>query len=509
MNIVVPWFLLATLTAPQDAAQQVSDPVNPPAIESPSSSPAPKHPADPMTASMIRAAFAPPPQVPAPGTPLRLCDGCPARRLGTAFLQATYINIFYGLANLGRGQATARITPSTWWTNMKRGWEWDLDDFVVNQIGHPYQGNNYFTAGRANGLNFWESAGLTAFGSGTWEYFGETNQASLNDFINTTLGGIALGEMFHRTAWLLRDTHGTGRSRLMREIAATAIDPITGVNRFISDDSSRIVDKPAEFVPTSLGALGAAGVTWRGTDTRAVNGSGEAFLQMDLLYGDVTQGRSQEPYDAFAVRLELGGGSPLSEATVRGRLVGRPVHGGGLQVAIFQGYQFQHNDAYRFGAQSMEVNLGGTAKMSTHWSMWTSGFGGVTVLGAVDSPVPEGAVGLPEGDANAPQGVSTGPRQYDYGPGSNAGGWLHLRRDGKPIVTFAYEVHHVHVLDGVRANHVLQRARVNLLLPVRGRLGFGVAGEFFDRRTYYKQPELQDAQFHYPQLRAFFTWSTQ
>ena len=98
----------------------------------------------------------------------RVCAGCPPRRLGTAFLQVTYVNVLYELANLGRGQVTAHITPETWWTNMKRGWEWDLDDFAVNQIGHPYQGNNYFNAGRANGLSFWESAGLTAFGSGTW-----------------------------------------------------------------------------------------------------------------------------------------------------------------------------------------------------------------------------------------------------------------------------------------------------------------------------------------------------
>src|SRR6187549_436327 len=164
----------------------------------------------------------------------RACPGCPKRRLGTAFLQTTYINVIYELANLIRGQDTAKITPKTWWTNMKRGWEWDLDDFAVNQIGHPYQGNNYFTTGRSNGMNFWESAGLTAFGSTTWEYFGETNQASLNDFINTTLGGIALGEMFHRAAWLVRNTRATGKSRLWSEIGATAIDPLTGVNRFVS-----------------------------------------------------------------------------------------------------------------------------------------------------------------------------------------------------------------------------------------------------------------------------------
>ncbi len=142
----------------------------------------------------------------------RACEGCPRRSVGHAFVDVTIINVFYGLANLVRGQVTARVTPKTWWANMEQGWVWDLDDFVVNQIGHPYQGNNYFNAARANGLSFWESAGLTAFGSGTWEYFGETNHASLNDLINTTLGGIALGEMFHRMAWLVRD-HASDRAR--------------------------------------------------------------------------------------------------------------------------------------------------------------------------------------------------------------------------------------------------------------------------------------------------------
>ena len=150
----------------------------------------------------------------------RPCDRCPPRRIGTSLLQTTGINVIYGLANLARGQVTARVTPKTWWANMQQRWVWDLDDFTVNQIGHPYQGSNYFNAGRANGLSFYESAAITAFGSGTWEFFGETNHASLNDFINTTLGGITLGEMFHRTGWLIRNTHATGKRRLWSEIGA-------------------------------------------------------------------------------------------------------------------------------------------------------------------------------------------------------------------------------------------------------------------------------------------------
>ena len=441
--------------------------------------------------------------------PAGVCAACPPRRLGTAFLQVTYVNVFYELANLIRGQTTARITPETWWTNMKRGWEWDLDDFAVNQIGHPYQGNNYFTAGRANGLNFWESSAITAFGSGTWEYFGETNQASLNDFINTTMGGIALGEMFHRAAWLVRDTRATGRSRLWSEIGAAALDPITGYNRFRSGDASRVSDPPPDLVPSQLGALASAGVIGRRSTTDDTVSSTNPFVEMDLRYGDLEAGSSRTPYDAFGVRLTLGGGSGLSEAYVRGRLLGQSFRNGSLHVAIEQGYQYNNNAAYQFGAQSFHVTTGFNRHLSDRTSMWGTGWGGFTILGAIDSIPPPGSAPLPvpEDDEDAGQGVSTGPRFYDYGPGGNFGGFLSVRRDNRPLFVLAYEAHHLHVLDGVRANHLIQRVRADLNVPLRGRLGAGVTGEFFDRKTYYQGPGPKDARFHFPQFRVALTWS--
>jgi Domain of unknown function (DUF3943) len=450
-----------------------------------------------------------PPDVPAPTVAeRRACEGCPDRSVGKAFAQTTIVNGLYELANLARGQVTAKITPATWWANMQQGWVWDLDDFVVNQIGHPYQGNNYFNTGRANGLSFWESAGITAFGSGTWEYFGETNHASLNDLINTTLGGIALGEMFHRTAWLVRDTRATGRSRRMREIAATAIDPITGVNRFLSGDASRLSEKPAELVPTRLGGHTSAGVLWRGSNTGALESSGEPFVEMDLLYGDPTIGRSRTPYDAFAVRLRLGGGAGISEARVRGRLLGQPFRGEGFQLTVLQAYDFAQNSAYQFGAQSFEMNAAFTGKISSRTSAWVSGWGGLTALGAVDSLPPTGPPPVeeppPDGES-AGQGVSEGPRFYDYGPGANFGAGANLRRDGRTFAAIFYESHHLYSLDGVRANHLLQQLRLDLLAPLRGPLGIGVSGEYFHRKTYYKDG-TPSAKLHFPQFRAYLTW---
>jgi hypothetical protein len=447
----------------------------------------------------------PPAVLSAPVAP-RACDGCPPRRPGTSFLQATGINVLYGLGNLARGQVTGRVTPKTWWANMQQGMVWDLDDFTVNQVGHPYQGSNYFDAGRANGLNFYESAALTAFGSATWEFFGETNHASLNDFINTTLGGITLGEMVHRLGWLIRNTRATGKRRLWSEIGATAVDPITGLNRFRSGDASRVSDKPAEFMPPSLGGVASAGVLWRGSQSSAFTAAGDPFLELDTYYGDTNAGNSRTPYDAFWVRMRFGGGSAFSEGRVRGRLYGRPLANGAVQFSVIQTYNYQNNDAYSTGSQAIDAAFGTTRALTPRTNFWVLGWGGLTVLGAVDS-LPLGLASKPEEkESSAGQGVSEGPRYYDYGPGSDFGALARLTRDGRDVALFFYVGRQIYSLDGVRANHFLQHARVDLHVPLRGPVGIGTSVEYFHRRSYYQDEARTTSTYHYPQLRAYFTW---
>ncbi len=442
----------------------------------------------------------------------RACEGCPPRSVGRALWQTTAINVIYELANLIRGQVTARITPKTWWDNMSHGWVWDLDDFEVNQVGHPYQGNNYFTSGRANGLSFYESAALTAFGSATWEYFGETNLPSVNDFINTTLGGIALGEMFHRASWLVRDTRATGRGRRWREIGALALDPLTGLNRFRTGDANRMTDKPPDMVPSSIEGFTSAGVLWRGSETRAVNATGQPFLELDMLYGNLQAGESKTPYDAFTVRLRFGGGATFSEARVRGRLLGEPFGGGGkMQFTMMQSYDYQANDAYRIGSQSIEGAVGTTMSLSTNTAVWFAGWGGLTVLGAIDS-LPLGVTERPPPEepgtgGGAGQGVSEGPRFYDYGPGSTYGTFALFTHNRRAIAALLYEGRHIYSLDGVRANHFVQRARIDAMVPLRGRLGLGASGEYFFRQSFYQDEERTQVEYRFPQFRAYFTWS--
>jgi hypothetical protein len=306
----------------------------------------------------------------------------------------------------------------------------------------------------------------------------------------------------------VRDTRVSGKPRLWKEIGAMAIDPITGARRFLSGDASRVSEKPPDMVPSRVSTLASAGVLWRGSNTSAFNSAGKPFLELDVLYGDPRRDRSRTPYDAFTVLLRFGGGGGLSEAKVRGRLLGQPFRGDRFQLNVTQAYDFSSNSAYQFGAQSFNANAALTVPLSSSLSVWVTGWGGLTALGAVDSiPLTGIEPEDEEPDGESPgQGVSEGPRYYDYGPGSDFGARAILERNGRALVDFVYETHHLYSLDGVRANHFLQQLRLDVLMPLRGPLGLGVAAEYFDRRTYYPDTASETRKFHFPQVRAFLTW---
>ena len=367
----------------------------------------------------------------------RACAGCPRRNLAWPFLDTLWLNVMYNGINHLRGHDTAKVSPATWWENMKSGFEWDNNPWGVNQLGHPYQGSNYFTSGRASGLGFYESAAVAAFGSATWEFYFENNRASFNDLINTTLGGIAIGEVLHRMAWVVRDP-----LRKKNEVIATIIDPLGGMHRMISGDADRAVDKPPTMIPSSLTFQMAGGVMWQGKSLYEIENTGLPFFDMALRYGNTRAGRSTVPYESFDAAFSLGGAGDVSQTGIRGRLFGQRAKA--FQFGIFQTFDFIANHAYNYGGQGVEAEMGFSKALSPRTTLWMAGATGVTLLGAVNTLIPP----PPEGEV--PDGAGyDGTRQYDYGPGFRWNGLIQVSHGSTPYLTLSDQGYHVAVVDGM------------------------------------------------------------
>lgn len=425
----------------------------------------------------------------------RACAGCPRRNLKWPLFDVLWLNVMYNGINHARGHDTARVTPKTWWDNMESGFEWDINDWGTNQVGHPYQGSNYFTAGRANGLGFYESAAVAAFGSATWEFYFENNRASFNDLINTTLGGIALGEVFHRLAWMVRDPASEGRKT--KELFATIIDPLGGLTRMVSGDANRVAAKPPTMTPSSVRYSIAGGAIWQGSSLSDVDDVGLPFVDMALFYGDTRETRSTVPYGSFDAVFSFGAG--MTQSGIRGRLFGTPF-GGAYQFNLLQTFDFIVNPAYDYGGQGVELEVGMRRSIFSGTTLWMAGGGGVTLLGAVNSLV-EAVDG-----AAVPQGAGAdGSRPYDYGPGFRWSGVIQMSQGSLPYMTIAYQGYHVAVVDGRRANHVLQRLYVDARMSVKHSFAVGVAAEYFFRKAYFWPAGNRTDES--PQLRAYVAWS--
>jgi len=133
----------------------------------------------------------------------------------------------------------------------------DRDPFSVNQLGHPYQGNIYFGFARSAGLDFWRSLAYSLGGSLLWETAGETSRPSLNDHINTAIGGAFIGEAAFRMASLLLEGGGGETPGFWRELGAAVISPPTGFNRLVFGDRFDAVfpsRNPEIFIRLRLGA---------------------------------------------------------------------------------------------------------------------------------------------------------------------------------------------------------------------------------------------------------------
>ena len=156
-------------------------------------------------------------------------------------------------SNLVTRMPFAAITTRSLAHNLRLdAWTVDVDYYLTNQFGHPYQGSWYFAAARSSGLSFWWAALYTTLNSLAWELFFETEPPSVNDQITTPIGGALLGEALHRSARQLRTGGGP---RWLTTLGATLLDPMGALNSvLLGDPPEEDVTQMPLFVRWQFGA---------------------------------------------------------------------------------------------------------------------------------------------------------------------------------------------------------------------------------------------------------------
>jgi len=276
-----------------------------------------------------------------------------------------------------KGYSWARINPSSMISNIGSDWEWDADQFHINQFGHPYQGAMYYSSARYHGHDVYVSTAYTMVGSLQWEYFMETEKPSYNDVVTTTLGGAMLGEITYRLSNAMLDPHSSGIERVAREVGATAVNPVNGLNRLISGETFRtttIRTHPRLNRDDLVLRLSSGGVlpgfnsandeerTSRHTLPRA----NTEFL---VMYGD--QFNSTSPYDYFILNLGLNVvKQPVSTVSARAQIASWEIYSSGRQKGILlvgQNFDYLENGVYKLGVSGLGVGYAHIRKWGKNW----------------------------------------------------------------------------------------------------------------------------------------------
>lgn len=366
--------------------------------------------------------------------------------------------------------------------NWKAGWGYDSDHFNINQSAHPYQGSFFFEAGRSNGYNYWESGLFALSGSLIWEYCFENTRPSLNDLVNTTLGGMSRGEVQHRLSIMLLDNTASGGERLWREIGAALLNPVGAVTRLVNGDVSRSYPNPDDRLPDSFSL--SADLGYRQVEG-PVSDEHQGLVSASALYGDPFTADVVQPFDSFSASIDLTfpADNVISRFEERGILRSWELTDRSAPVrhvfGFSQEYEYINNEAEVFGAQMFSAGV---------LSRWTLGgrFVAATDLEALVVPL----AGVKTTNFENPE---TG-RNYDYGPGGGALASLHVYFGERQVVSVGYGVIWQHTLDGSSVNNTLQFFRATGVVPIAGPVGVGGGFWWYSRKTSYPMGHFEPRQ---------------
>jgi hypothetical protein len=378
--------------------------------------------------------------------------------------------------------------------NLKNGFEWDDNSFSANNFRHPYQGSLYFGAARANGYDFFESS-LFAFG-GSWlfEYAGEAHHPSVNDWINTAVGGITIGESLYRLSDMILDNTATGGGRVGRELGGMACSPLRGINRLLTGEAFEVHANPPDRFPNSFGASVKFGMRTLGNQNLWTSRSSKVFFSFDLRYDNPFEVTGGKPFDYYAFGMQINfANSPHGIGRLESRGL---VYGGDVRrtekshhmLGSFLHFDYIDNEAYVYGGQSISASYLSTFRASERFAAVTGLHVDYIILGAAKSDY-----------------FSLSGREYDYGPGAGykfgaqffLGDWefLSLRHDG----------YWIHSINGNKADHYVNLTRIRLDYPLKGY--FGIGGEYILYLADRNYQDYPDVYARNPELKVYLIWN--
>ncbi len=371
----------------------------------------------------------------------------------------------------------ANVGIQSWGQNLRSGFVWDNDFLLDNQLAHPYHGSLYHGSARASGYGFWASVPFVAAGSAGWELLGEKIPPSLNDLINTTLGGIALGEVTYRFSSLL-GAKGQ-RYSLGRGLGSFVLSPVGRTQALLYPAGQGDVT-PAQ--PERLAAMAVG------------RHSGHTFIDLFIPYGSPFDVRVTRPYDAFDFRLELGHGGtngPVRRLEISGLLARSYLShsvGNRSVFGLFQHFDYEDLPTMLFGAQSVS----GAVLYQHQLSERSKVNLGVHLEGIL------------LGEISSDHDFEW-HRYYDLGPGAGGRVGASFIRDGREWLRFDGKLVWLHSVHGSDADHIASFVRLRAAVPLRRPLGVGASLDFITRRSTYRDFPAVSQKLQ--QIQGYFSWT--
>jgi hypothetical protein len=260
------------------------------------------------------------------------------------------------------------VSVNTIENHIKHGpWVVDQDSFIINQIGHPYQGAMYYGFARSANLNYWESFLYSNAGSVIWEIAGETTPPSINDQVASGTAGSFLGEALYRLSSLVLENGGEDPAT-WRHVAAGLISPPTELNRLVFGERFGAIFEGRNPAVSSRLQLGAASnVTRDAPGSIAKLDRTTGFGEFEISYGLPGKPgyRYQRPFDYFKLEVSAipQNKKLFTSGMIRGLLFGFPYERGESYRGIWGLYgSFDYLAPQAYRVSTTAANLGTTGQ---------------------------------------------------------------------------------------------------------------------------------------------------